>query len=119
MKGKGEVRLVIAQDESGKAELSICCSREGFYLVLRCLDGSSYAISQVPWHDIVQAVYRSDPDMFGVLDEPVHFIFPRTMEVLGYKVPSRRIREVRRKLGYCWLDRNSPEELLQEVIEEI
>jgi hypothetical protein len=113
-----EVRFIIAQNSDGKANLSACCTSQGFYLNLRCLDGA-WAMSQIfPWHDIAEAIYRSDPDMFGILDEPLHFIFPQTMERLGYNVPSRRIREVRQKLGYCWKEAREIEELHNWIIHE-
>lgn len=110
MRRKETVMFVIAQDKSGKAELSVCCKPQGFQLILHCPDGFSQAFSQIfPWHEIAEAIYRDNPDMFGILDEPLHFIFPQTMELLGYGVPSWRIREVRQELGYCWLDEDYTE----------
>ena len=66
-------------------------SRQGFYFTLRCPDGISWATSQLfTWRQIAQLLIAADPDMFGVLDEPLHQVFPRTLVSLGYNVPNWR-----------------------------
>jgi len=119
LKRKHDIGFVVAQDSSGKASLSVFCTSKGFYLALQCPDGFSCATSQVfPWHEITHVVYWINPDMFGILHERLHFIFPQTMELLGYEVPSWRIEEVRQMLGYCWLDKGHNEELFQQTVKE-
>jgi len=99
-----EYRFIIAGTESG-ANLSIYCREKGFRLALDCGDGVSIASGGFyNWHNIVLALYSKNPDMFGILDEALHFIFPKTMHSLGYKVPPARVNAVRKKHGYTWLD---------------
>jgi len=104
MREKKEYKFIIAGTEEG-ANLSIYCRQKGFRLVLDCGDGISTASGGFyNWHNIVLALYSKDPDMFGILNEPLHFIFPKTMRSFGYKVPTARVNEVKKKLGYTWLD---------------
>ena len=39
------------------------------------------------WTEIAQSVIGRDPNLFGVLDEPVHEGFRTGMEALGFEVP--------------------------------
>jgi hypothetical protein len=104
MREKKEYRFIIAGTESG-ANLSIYCRQKGFRLVLDCGDGVSIANGGFyNWHNIVLALYSKDPDMFGRLIEPMHFIFPKLMHSFGFKVPPARVDEVMKNLGYTWLD---------------
>lgn len=99
-----EYRFIIAGTKSG-ANLSIYCRQTGFRMVLDCGDGVSTADGDFyNWHNIVVATYSKNPDMFGILIEPLHFIFPKVMHSFGFKVPPARINEVRKILGYTWLD---------------
>ena len=104
MREKKEYRFIIAGTESG-ANLSIYCRQKGFRLVLDCGDGVSIANGGFyNWHNIVLALYSKNPDMFGILNEQLHFIFPKMMHSFGFKVPTARVNEVKKKLGYTWLD---------------
>lgn len=79
------------EDEEGKprASLSIRHSSKGFCLELYCGDGISEATSRFfTWRQLAQMLIAMDPDMFGVLDEPLHQVFPRALSRLGYHVPN-------------------------------
>ena len=79
-----------AEEDSG-ANLTIRRSEKGFCLVLDCGDGLSRATSQLfTWRQIAQMLIAADPDMFGVLDEPLHQVFPQALQCLGYHVPGWR-----------------------------
>jgi hypothetical protein len=46
------------------------------------------------------------------------------MQLLGFKVAAWRIKEVRKKLGYCWLDKNGRDKAmfikeLEEILKNI
>jgi hypothetical protein len=73
----------------GRARLKVHCSEKGFYFTLQCSDGISWANSQLfSWGQIAQLLIAADPDMFGVLDEPLHQVFPENLERLGYHIPN-------------------------------
>ncbi len=83
--------LVSSISDNCKEEgaLEVHCSPRGFCLTLQCPDGISKATSQLfNWKQIAQLLIAADPDMFGRLDEPLHQIFPQTLNKLGYGVPS-------------------------------
>jgi len=83
--------LVSSISDNGKEEgaLEVHCSQKGFCLTLQCPDGISKAASQLfTWKQIAQLLIAADPDMFGRLDEPLHKVFPKTLNRLGYSVPS-------------------------------
>jgi hypothetical protein len=117
MREKKEYRFIIAGTESG-ANLSIYCRKQGFRLVLDCGDGVSVASGvYYNWHNIILALYSKDPDMFGSLNEPLHFIFPKVMHSFGFKVPPVRVNEVKNKHGYTWLDEKAQDKV--KFIKEI
>jgi len=69
--------------------LKVQCSGKGFYFILQCFDGISVAYSQLfTWEQIAQLLIAADPGMFGVLDEPLHQVFPRNLKLLGYNSPN-------------------------------
>jgi|GEM_PF-3596442 len=73
---------------SGGARLRLRYSIEGFRLLLDCGDGASKATSQLfTWQQVVQMLISADPDMFGVLDEPLHHVFGKALSRPGYCVP--------------------------------
>lgn len=77
------------EEDKPRERLVIQYSSKGFRLVLNCGDGISKATSQFfTWKQIVQMLIAMDPDMFGVLNEPLHQVFPRALERLGYRVPN-------------------------------
>ena len=81
------------EEEEGKprASLSIRHSSKGFWLELYCGDGISEATSHFfTWRQLAQMLIAMDPDMFGVLDEPLHQVFPQALSRLGYHVPNWR-----------------------------
>ena len=82
----------LEDDEEEKSDGMMAeTSIEGFCLVLRCRDGISKAKSRLfTWTQIAQLLIAADPDMFGVLDEPLHRVFPETLERLGFNVPTWR-----------------------------
>jgi hypothetical protein len=85
---KKEVNLT---PNHGAAEemLRVHCSEEGFYFTLQCCDGLSRANSQLfTWKQIAQLLIAAHPDMFGIIDEPLHQVFPESLERLGYYVPN-------------------------------
>ena len=119
MREKKEYRFIIAGTESG-ANLSAYCRQKGFRLILDCGDGVSVASGGFyNWHNMVLALYGKDPDMFGILNQPLHFIFPKTMHSFGYKVSTARVNEVKKKFGYTWLDEQAMEKakFCQEIEE--
>ena len=119
MREKKEYRFIIAGTESG-ANLSIYCRQKGFRLVLDCGDGVSIAGGGFyNWHNIVLALYSKNPDMFGILNEPLHFVFPKVMHSFGFKVPPARVNEVKKNLGYTWLDEKALDKVkfIQEIEE--
>ena len=119
MREKKEYRFIIAGTEDG-ANLSVYCRQKGFRLILDCGDGISIASGGFyNWHNIVLNLYSKYPDIFGILSEPLHFIFPKTMHSFGYKVPAVRVYEVKKKLGYTWLDEKAQEkaQFIQKVEE--
>jgi len=83
--------LLSSISDNGETEssLEVHCSQKGFYLTLQCQDGIAFAPSQFfAWKQIAQLLIDADPDMFGRLDEPLHQIFPQTLQKLGYIVPN-------------------------------
>lgn len=75
-------------DDEPAGRLAIRYSRKGFLLALDCGDGVSKATSQFfSWKQIIQMLIAMDPDMFGVISEPLHRVFPRALSCLGYHVP--------------------------------
>ena len=88
---EGDILVNLTSDEKGQGMLKVHCSKRGFYLTLRCPDGISWANSQLfTWQQIAQLLIAADPDMFGVLDEPLHQVFPQTLASFGYSVPNWR-----------------------------
>jgi predicted ATPase len=76
-------------NELNKATLSVHCSEQGFNFKLQCSDGKSWANSQLfTWQQIVQLLIAVNPDMFGILDEPLHQVYPKTIQSLGYNIPN-------------------------------
>jgi hypothetical protein len=70
------------------ATLKVRCSDNGFFFILQCSDGISAASSQLfTWKQIAKLLIAADPNMFGVLDEPLHQVFPQNLKLLGYCVP--------------------------------
>ena len=60
----------------------------GFRLSLQCANDVSYATSELfTWNRIAQLLIAADPNMFGVLDEPLHYAFLGALVSLGYNVP--------------------------------
>lgn len=83
--------LVNSISNGGKADTSlrVHCIEDGFYFTLQCYDGFSRADSQLfTWRQIAQLLIATDPDMFGVLDEPLHQVFPESLKHLGYYIPN-------------------------------
>lgn len=73
----------------GESALLVRCDEDGFCFILECPDGVSSATSQLfTWKQIAQLLIAADPDMFAILDEPLHQVFPQTLESLGYYVPN-------------------------------
>jgi len=71
-----------------KATLSFQVSDDGFRLSLQCPDAVSYATSEVfTWNRIAQLLIAANPDIFGSIAEPLHYVFPETLVSLGYHVP--------------------------------
>jgi tetratricopeptide (TPR) repeat protein len=86
-----KVNCIERELEDSAASLIIRHSSKGFCLVLDCGDGISRATSRLfTWRQIAQMLIAADPDMFGVLDEPLHQVFPRALKRLGYHVPDWR-----------------------------
>lgn len=82
---------LISDDGKREGALEVHCSQKGFYLTLRCPDGIASASSELfTWKQIAQLLIAADPGMFGRLDEPLHQIFPQTLNRLGYSVPNWR-----------------------------
>ena len=78
-----------SEDGDGAAALLVHCYEEGFCLGLRCPDGMSAATSQLfTWQQIAQLLIAVNPDIFGIISEPLHQVFPQTLERLGYNVPN-------------------------------
>ena len=78
---------IIEEDEQD-AKLDFQCSSEGFKLALDCGDGISRAVSQLfSWRQVSQMLIAFDPNMFGILREPLHRVFPEALERLGFHVP--------------------------------
>jgi hypothetical protein len=70
------------------AALSFQVHDDGFRLSLQCTDGISWATSELfTWSRIAQLLIAANPDMFGVLDEPLHYVFAEALASLGYNVP--------------------------------
>jgi hypothetical protein len=87
-KKKEKSRLAIVSYNGEEDLLQACCLENGFYLALRCSDGISHANSQLfTWMQIAQMLIAFDPDMFGILDEPLHRVFPESLRRLGFYVP--------------------------------
>lgn len=79
----------VADGREADATLKVRCSEEGFYFTLQCSDGISLANSQLfTWKQIAQLAIAADPNMFGVLDEPLHQVFPQNLKLFGYYVPN-------------------------------
>ena len=78
--------ITIASDQG--AELQVQHNDDGFCLFLVCADGKSWANGQFfTWPQIAQLLVAADPDMFGIIQEPLHHIFPETLVALGFNVP--------------------------------
>jgi hypothetical protein len=79
----------IPSDSKADTALKVHCLEDGFCFKLLCSDGTSWANSPLfTWKQIAQLVIAADPDMFGVLDEPLHRMFPESLKRLGYYVPN-------------------------------
>jgi hypothetical protein len=89
---KSDFLIKLMSDErAGQVMLRVHCSEQGFRFTLQCSDSISWANSQLfTWNQIAQLLIAANPDMFGVLDEPLHQVFPRTLTSLGYTVPNWR-----------------------------
>jgi hypothetical protein len=75
-------------NEGHRAALNFQVSDDGFRLSLQCPDGVSYAISELyKWNRIAQLLIAANPDIFGSIAEPLHYVFPETLASLGYNVP--------------------------------
>ncbi|MFC1970918.1 hypothetical protein ACFLV0_03160 [Chloroflexota bacterium] len=86
-----EISVSGDEDEDTRARLRVQSSSKGFRLILDCGDGISKATSQFfTWKQIVQMLISADPDMFGVLSEPLHWVFPGALERFGLHVPGWR-----------------------------
>lgn len=86
-----EISISGYEAEKTRPRLTVQSSSRGFRLALDCGDGISKATSQFfSWQQIVQMLIAADPDIFGVLSEPLHQVFPEAMERLGLHVPSWR-----------------------------
>jgi len=86
-----EVNCMEGEEGNSGASLIIRHSRQGFCIVLDCGDGVSKATSRFfTWKQIAQMLIAMDPDMFGVLSEPLHQVFPQALSRLGYHVPNWR-----------------------------
>jgi len=86
-----EVSISGGEEDKPRERLTIRHSREGFCLVLDCGDGISEATSRFfTWRQLAQMLIAMDPDMFGVLSEPLHQVFPQALSRLGYHVPNWR-----------------------------
>ncbi|MFH1031211.1 MAG: hypothetical protein V1767_01370 [Chloroflexota bacterium] len=93
-----------ARDDAGKATLKVHCSEQGLQFILRCSDGIAWANSRLfTWNQIAQLLISADPDMFGVLDEPLHQVFPENLKLLGYYVPNCKSVQEKAK-GSGWID---------------
>ena len=67
-------------------QMTAVIADEGVYL--RIVTPTGQASAQVcNWTDVVQAIIDSDPDLFGVRDEPLHRGFIEGMESMGFSVP--------------------------------
>jgi len=78
-------------DGDVRAELDVHCSERGFQFELHCSDGIGWALSPIfNWEQIFQMLIAADPDMFGILTEPLHQVFPKSLRLLGYCVPNWR-----------------------------
>lgn len=103
-----EVNFVVnkVSDEAGESCLEVICSPIDFKLVLR---GSKFwASCPFSWNQLTQVLIDIDPDMFGILDEPLHSIFPQTLAKFGYYVTNWRN-------GTCWRPSSSDE--FREVVD--
>lgn len=77
------------EEDEPRERLRIRCSSKGFHLILDCGDGISKATSQFfTWRQIAQMLMAADPNIFGVLSEHSHHVFPQTLSRLGYHVPN-------------------------------
>jgi hypothetical protein len=79
------------EEDKPQGKLGIRYSKKGFRLALDCGDGISKATSQFfTWRQIAQMLIAVDPNIFGILSEPLHQVFPRALTRLGYHVPDWR-----------------------------
>jgi hypothetical protein len=86
-----EVSSSDGEEDEPRGRLRIRSSSKGLHLVLDCGDGISKATSQVfTWRQIVQMLIATNPNMFGILNESLHRVFPEALERFGLHVPGWR-----------------------------
>ena len=71
-------------------ELTFQCSSNGFRLFLDCGNGALAEGLLFSWRHIAQILIAFDPNMFGAIKEPLHHVFPETLERMGFCVPGWR-----------------------------
>ena len=84
-----DVVISEANDEEGEAELNAYCIEQGITLELQCSDGISWSPSPTfTWEHIAQLLISEHLNMFGDLSEPLHKVFLKNLQLLGYSVPN-------------------------------
>ena len=82
----GRIRVALRQGQTGSVSLDAVISEAGVYFTLiSAAESATSAI--IPWTTLTQIVISRDPDLFGVLDDPLHAGFARAIRDLGFVLP--------------------------------
>ncbi|MCH9037382.1 MAG: hypothetical protein IH860_08730 [Chloroflexi bacterium] len=66
--------------------LDAVISEAGVHFTLTTTTASATS-SLIPWTTLTQLVISRNPDLFGVLDEPLHAVFAHAIQELGFILP--------------------------------